>query len=125
MQDNRTYSAPFLVQMTSGDFFEHCDVYPHGSIHEVRTCENGKVWNTKRLFHSINSEFKFVVLDAKPETKQCPRCNNEYPENWVFITDRDTKETTCVRCYERVSYVDQENYRNALRAEIKMEFGIK
>lgn len=121
----RTYSEPFLVQMVSGNYFEHCDVYPFGSIHEVRKCNEGFLWSTNRVHHAINTEFKTSVLQFKPETKTCGNCRNDFPNGWAFIRDGELNSEVCVRCYEKRNHVNREEYREVIRQEIKLQYGIK
>lgn len=123
LQSDRVYSEPFDIQMNSGVYMEHCDVYPHGSIHQVKKDQNGVLWSTNRLYHSLSDSFKYNVLETKPDTKQCLLCNNYYPIDWVFVVDAAGNEKCCIRCQER-NYTDREQYREAIRRELAIEFGI-
>lgn len=130
----RKFTPPFLVQMCSGEKNEQCDKYPHGSFHEVKKDEEGRLWVTKGI-DSIPSDFKTKIIDVKPETKNCPKCSSEYPKTWPFakygvetpgqhiITE---SEECCVRCYERHNIghkpgFTRDDYRQVVREELKLE----
>ena len=129
----RTFTPPFFIQMSSGEHNLHCDKFPHGSIHEVKKClEEDNLWVTKSKLDFIPKNFKTIVVENKPETKICEGCKNEFSKDWIFVkykTPESENKEMCVRCYERI-YIShtlgagKDNYRDALREEIKKEFVI-
>lgn len=123
---DKKLSSPFFVMLTSGEDKKHCDLYPHGSIHEVKKCKDGHLWLTDRV-DSLTDGFSTMILEKMPEVKTCPCCKNEFPVNWVFILDQENKVECCIRCFERgkMHFSDRDAYRQAIRDELKMELGIK
>lgn len=118
----RKFEPPFLIQMTSGDNNKHCDVLPHGSIHEVKKCEEGHLWLTNKVADTVPPRFAYETISEKPEVKNCPHCKNEFPKDWKFIMNYKAGEVeTCIRCFEKHYIVCREEYREALRDELKLE----
>lgn len=119
---DRKLTPPFLIQMTCGDYFKHCDVLPHGSFHRVQKDEQGILWLSDRNVDSVPSEFSVKIVDELPEIKLCPCCKNKFPKNWKFIMNHKSEcGETCVRCFEKYNIVNREEYREALREELKLE----
>lgn len=100
----RVYSPPFFIQMSSNDSKEQCDIYPCGSIHEVKRCNEGYLWNTKGT-DSIPSHFKTIELFRKPDCKECPTCMRKYPKRFGFTKYEDLE--ICPRCYERYTTLNR------------------
>lgn len=126
----RTFTPPFLIQMTCGDFNQQCDVFPHGSFHEVKKCQEGGIWLTKGV-QSMPADYPYQIVSEKPEIKECECCHREYPKDWPFIKKNAYKpkgstepDETCVRCFEKKNIINREEYRMAVRAELKREMGI-
>lgn len=102
----REYSPTFLIQMSSGKPGEHCDIYPEKSIHEVKRCNQGHLWNARGV-DAIPGKFKFIVLDEKPLTKICPTCEREYPADLEFKALQEKE--VCNRCVERHTKFNRNN----------------
>jgi hypothetical protein len=126
-ESGKELSEPFLVMLDSGENNKHCDLYPHGSIHKVVRCQKGHLWLTTKI-DSISDRFSKLELISKPETKTCPECKNEFPDNWIFIFNKHCQSPSCIRCFERYNnlhYSDRDNYREAIRAELMTELNAK
>jgi hypothetical protein len=109
--------------INSGENNKHCDLYPHGSIHQVRKCQKGHLWFTDKI-DSIPDYFSKIKLEKMPEyTLLCPGCNNLFPANWVFIHNQHFNVPSCIRCFEKYNlyFSDRDKYREAVRAEILLE----
>jgi len=121
----RTFTPPFMVQLTSGEHNEHCDKYPHGSLRMVKQdVETKRLWMLERI-DSIPDRFKTAVVDPNMATKQCPTCKNIFPEDWPFMNIRqDNSPDTCIRCYERKYLVNRDEYRQILLDEFKRQYKI-
>ena len=115
----RKFGPPFLIQMTSGDFMKHCDVLPHGSIHSVKEDEESKILFFENESDAIPPGFSIKKLDAPIETKPCPSCKRKFPTDWRFISDCSVE--TCIRCYENKYLPNREEYRQAVRDELRLE----
>jgi len=128
--EKRKLSSPFLVQMSSGEANQQCDIFPHGSFREVQKDDDGYLWLTKGV-KSIPVNYKTRIISEKPEVKICPSCKNEFPVDWMFSEWRinGVTQTSCVRCYERKYIIhnhgySRDDYRQTLREELKRELGI-
>lgn len=118
----RKYSPPFMIQMVSGENNEHCDLFPHGSFHDVRKCEEGYLWKVGTRPYSIPDRFKTAVIPILTKEmlplKECQTCNNLFKRDWPF-----SKTGDCIRCFERmyvkISGGDRDEYRELLRKELK------
>lgn len=115
-------TPPFLIQMTCGDYFKHCDILPHGSFHRVQKDENGRLQLVDKKADWVRPEFSVEIVDELPEIKICPCCKNNFPIDWKFIMNNKSEcGETCIRCFERYNIINREEYRTALREELKLE----
>ena len=100
-----------LIQITSGEHNKHCDIRPFGSIHE----SDGLVDGILRIgTDNLPPKFEYKEVEVQ-QTKKCTNCENGFPVNWVFI------KNGCIRCYEKINHINRDDYREALRAELKLE----
>lgn len=93
-----------LFQIASGKPGEHCDVFPHGSLHLDRS--------------KIHYFCKVKEIDPTTPMKMClGGCQNWFPVTWPFISDR------CVRCQGKrgVNFENRESYYVAVREEVLIE----
>lgn len=118
----REVGPPILIQMSSSEKGKQCDLYNHGSFHIVRECTKGYNWVDGRV-DTIPQGYPFKIIDEKPEVKTCSMCKNEFRADWPFI--EHDGENSCTRCYERGKMFNRDSYRNALREEFMIEFGLK
>lgn len=129
--EKRKLSSPFLVQMSSGEVNQQCDIFAHGSFKEVQEDEQGRLWVSNGS-DSIPDGYKTKRISEKPEIKVCPSCKNEFPLDWSFSEWRidGIAQTSCIRCYERKYIIhndgySRDDYRQTLREELKREMGLK
>ncbi len=127
--ENKDFTPPFLIQMTSGQSGQHCDKFPHGSLHWACHREKDDQWRRVKQNGAglerediIPTKFSFhtMLQDNVGEVKLCPDCANTFKENWPFLGG------TCIRCYERknipnLNGITRDDYREALREELLIE----
>lgn len=93
----RNVTPPYVIKMTSSEPGQHCDQFPHGSIHAVQMDEEGNQW-TKNRVNSIPKKFPTLRLGGDMVTiKVCQGgCANLFDVETEF-----TEEDSCIRCHER------------------------
>jgi hypothetical protein len=100
-----------LIQITSAGSGQHCDVYPHLSIHKVVLTNN--YWKLIDRLDFIPSEFKVAIIEDLPMI-QCNKCKNNFPEDTALL------EGKCIRCFEReyIPATYRDKYRDILIDQI-------
>ena len=121
---------PFFAEITSGENGNQCDLYPKDSVFEVtKTNDPTKLLVTCGRGGPYLPNFPFKEHKTKPETKQCPYCRTDYVLKAPFITTGQVGEgePMCITCYEKRYTINHRNpasYREALRVQIKHEYGL-
>lgn len=115
MTENKILGPAQIIRMSSGEAGKQCDLYPHGSYHSVRKGSDGLSWVEGRI-DIIPTGYPFQVVENIPEDcRGCSNCKN------LFNPDHPFVKGLCIRCYERFNFVNREEYRAAIRQEMRLE----
>ncbi|MFA7287606.1 MAG: hypothetical protein WC055_01885 [Melioribacteraceae bacterium] len=110
------------IVVVSSERGKQCDLFPWSSVHDGEFDEKGF-----RIAGKSNwIPPTFTLVDYAGDTKKCPYCKLDFAADAPFVVaSQKGDEDMCIRCHERRYVVGRDEYKDAVRAELIAELGIK